>query len=1471
MRLFGRDSSAPCGAGLLSDSDPRVPSRRSSGLHLWLHSLVPSGPRRNGDALETWRSLGNVWHARAVGAITVLVLAQSTVPTFGQLEGPAPVPRDMRAVDAGPGRADAPRAALDDPDVYVNDSFESSDALAKAQVLISRERWGEAAQVLQKAMDREDRRLVRVERGSYTGIRRHIGSLIAKWPRAGLSEYRRLFDGELSRALRDIHDPNSLAELSGLFERYFCTSGAAELADRIGQLAIESGNLAWAEPVYRRVLEQHPDAKAYRNRYQAMLDLMAAMRGEEPTGGFEARAEVPLKWKGAERSVREIVKEINAGAWFKTASAVQEWSVWGGDGTRNRTASCSVDDPGLMWRFSFVEPKERKDGAVDKDQEASLAELAKETSIFPVIGGGLAFLQWGREIAAVQRTTGAAAWRFGENPTRTGGLDYLDDAMPKWNSPTLDDGRLYAVLPGEDSPYGGFDGARATSELVCLDAASGTLLWRRSQRMGDDPAAEISFDSSPLVRDGAIHLVGRRRRAFGFEDCYLYRVRASDGVVEYRTHLGSASTGSFGNRPATRAVVAAYRDLVVVSTNLGTVTAVSARTGEVEWLRLYERVRPDGPQAIARAAQESLPWAFNAVIVEGGKVYALPGDSMNLLVLSADRGEVLGTTNRGKLAEVETLLGVHGDLLCGVGEEVFCYELGRSTMRWTATLPSGSPALGRSVWADDQLLVPRRGGLSRFRVSDGTRTDAPWDAEGEGGNLLADGDMLLAAGAGRVAAYARKSDIWKKLQEQIASSPNDPAPAVELAEVALNAGDHDEALRWLGEAVARTDRAVEPVETGLATRVFSGAVKLATVAAQRSALEVENLERLFGYASQFARSAESALRYRLVFADLFARYRQSDRAMRLYQQILRDRSLRELPVDPSRSDSAKLSVKLAGAEAQGRITELIKEHGRESYAPYEAEAKQWLASGKASGDVETLQRIVETFPNSDTAPMALMAYGELLAKAGRADAAAREFSRAYHRYPRLSDRAGLLRTIADTYEQAGMADRAYLWLTKAAREYPTATVMHGGRSMSLLQYRDRLASARVKVEPSRPRVRLPLEPAFERTFEGGFTLLSPWFGTDSSSDWSRGFVQSGGAVLAIDPKSGEDAWKEPIATGKAVELLIAREDVTVLASPHQIIGVDSRTGERRWAFGDSREKADDPGADWEAVAAFRTHTLHGQRLLSVREDGRMSSISVVTGEVYWTQMRKPSPVGRVRVTGAWLVYYVMEAGRAVLCLVDAQTGSWIDAIPTDETRPIEDFFVTLDGRIILATTQALSAYDAETKAKLWQTSGGAGIRPASLWLDIDAIYYVGEDGEARKIDLDDGGTVWSSERLIHRGEDDLRVDLVDGSLIVSTTGSVSAVDVVNGLTLWRGTTPEKCRLVARMVTREHVVAVDALPGLRPGRLAAYFYEHGNLSGIIPKDGGAPDLGTAAEIQAAMVLNDAIVVQSGATLRGFGRR
>ena len=140
---------------------------------------------------------------------------------------------------------DGLRADVDYSDVYLNDSFEASDVLFQVKGLARRKRWSDAASLLQTTADRFGQKLIRIAPGHYVGLQEHINHLIANWPAKGIAAYRNLFERDLQKALTSLTSKHDISTLLPLFDRYFCTSLAGELADTIGQLAIETGILRW--------------------------------------------------------------------------------------------------------------------------------------------------------------------------------------------------------------------------------------------------------------------------------------------------------------------------------------------------------------------------------------------------------------------------------------------------------------------------------------------------------------------------------------------------------------------------------------------------------------------------------------------------------------------------------------------------------------------------------------------------------------------------------------------------------------------------------------------------------------------------------------------------------------------------------------------------------------------------------------------------------------------------------------------------------------------------------------------------------------------------------------------------------------------------------------------------------------------------------------------------------------------------
>lgn len=1350
-------------------------------------------------------------------------------------------------------------------DVYLNDSFEAADAIAKARSFVARGQWIEAAQVLQETSEEAGDKLVRVAPGFYVGIRKYVHTLIASWPEAGIAAYQSLYEPEARRALSDPRMSRSVGELLLLFDQYFPTATAAELADTIAQLAVEAGHLSVAEHVYQRVLKHHPDAETFAPHYRAMLAIVGAIRGNVEVDAPEGSESSTVRWKGQDRPVHEVLAMVREGfSLLHARRPTFEWPIFGGSVDRNRACSTGVGQLGLLWQSRGFESRSPDStdasvgvsGAVDQDRSRFL-------SAFPVVSSGLVYAQRFREIVALHRNTGAVAWRFRAEETSSPGFSYIEEQPPGWDSVTTYDGYVYASLPGDTVPYYSYESVRSPPELVCLDADTGRPVWRMDERLIEEAFAEITFDSTPIVQHGRLYVVGRRRRSFGFEDCYLYCFDAGTGTLERRTHLGSASTGSFGSRKPTKSAAALHGETLYVCTNLGSIAAVSAHTGAVRWLRLYERVSADSARGSSTYTRGVKPWAFNPAIWSSGRITVLPLDAEEILLIEAENGKLLRSIPVAQLGEVESILGVRGDTLCGAGREVACYDLAAGETIWSAPLPEDTSLHGRGVWADERLLLPTRHGLSVFRVSDGERTDTVWDAEGEGGNLLALPDQILVAGSDRILAYVGRAELWKALQSRMASAPDDPLPALEFAEVALSSGEFVDAVTALDEAVRRTDRQTEPPDSSLARRLFDDVLMFVTRLTDRSKLDQALVTKLFDYASRHAPDAPANLRYRLRFAVLFAARQEPQRGIRLYQQILRDRSLRELPTDPTASNPES-----GGARATANIAAMIEQHGASIYAPFEAEAQGWLERARASDDEGTLERLVVTFPNSRTAPLALIAHGELDARRGRGKEAARKFAKALHRYPAQVDHPTLLRKIADAYETAGALEHAYRWLTKAGRDYPGVRFEHEGYLVSFLEYRDRLADVRDRVEPSRPDVVLPVAERFTHEFEGTVTLLAPWAGAAPVSRWSRCYVHTAEGLRGFEAATGAEVWDKPSSVKGPVELLVATHEAGVFATRHEVFALDAATGARRWTYGGPPQHLDDTDGDWEDQDPFRAHSISGNRLVSVQDSGLLRCIAIDSGALIWSATPRPEPSGPMHLSDAWVTYHVIQDDHPTLCLVDAATGAWAGAIPTNESRTVVDHFATLDGQIVIATAQAISCYDSETHKRRWQVPLDGDLRRGSLLTDLDAVYYCDDGRRITKISVESGRRVWVSARLVPAGDDDVTLVKQDTSLIVSSISSISAVDAVTGLTLWEGTAPPRPHFVSRLLTRAYVVALDLADDVAEAESVVYFYDHRNASGMIARDGGALTLGRLADVRAIVAADRSLWIQTGSTIRGW---
>ncbi len=1361
-----------------------------------------------------------------------------------------------------PDQKSPPKSKQASPgDVYINDSFEAADALNKARTLTDQKRWREAAELLQKTADAMPDRVVRTGEG-FVGLRSHVAELICHWPGEGLRAYQDLYDAKLQKQTEALGDGLDVDAAVEIFDQYFCASGAAAMADRIAQMAIESGDVPLAQWALTRVLKRHPAGRAYTARYQTLISLASAMAGnpiESPANAEQTR----LRWKGRDAALSDVLAEISRDFRLRGSGAqADDWPIFAGNPERNRDSLTSVDDPGLLWRYALNPTPDtgRKGGIVDGLVRGE-GEGGRQTAIIPVVAGELIYLQSGREIAAVHRMSGAQAWKFSPEEAQEQDSPYSDDRPIGGLSPVVDEGRLFAALPSNDSSYYDYETSRTVPELVAMDALTGSILWRITQKGVDAQGTVTAYDSSPVARNGRLYILSRRKRSFGFEDCYLDAYRATDGKLLFRTHLASASTSALSVRGATRSIAALQGDSVYISTNLGTIAAVNAYTGSVVWLHLYDRIRPDAPGTAGWSARDAGMVPLNPVIWTSQRIVVLPADAAQLLVLNADNGETIHAIAINKLSNVHTVYGARGDILCGAGEEVFCYDIGKEDTTWTSRLADEAALSGRGMWVGDELFIPRRNGLSRVNVANGKVQSFSMGPHFSGGSVLALPEQILIAGSKEMLCFVRKAEIWKNIQARMSSQPDDPLPALEFAEVALGAAEMADALRAMDEAVRRVKPSLSTAPTAVRTRVFTDALKL--LAALPTGSRDPAVAKLFQYAAESANDVASQVEYRFRFAEYYESAGEPARAIRLYQQIIRDRTLRDWP--PARADA---TVMRSHVRATRKIDDLIKQMGADIYSEWETEARQWLEAAKNAQDDSRLEQLIESFPNSHAALTATLEHARLLEKKGRYEAAATSWERAYNQHEDPGERQAIIRHIAESYEKARRPELAYLWLAKAAREFPAATFEHAGRTTSFAEYRDLLSSARALVEPSRPLVPLPLKQAFQLDLVGTVHLLTPRFADAPESQWANVYVQNPDGIRGYRGSTGEKLWNQPVPVRMNADLLTARAEFAVFATPFEVFALNVATGERRYSRGEYPARLQDPGADWEDGTNFRVHALHRDRLVSIREDGSAECINIQSGDVVWTAKRQPAPLGPMELSDSVLIYHTSREGRAVFQIVSASTGELLDSIVTDEQRPVEDLYLTLDGLFIMVTSKSIACYDPAKQARQWQVSLNWPVRRATLQYDMDSMYFIDDAGVLKKIGLEDGRIVWESQRVLVRGEENETLHREREYLFVSTNSSISAVDIANGQLLWQGTTPENPHFVQWLVTGSYMAGLHAPGEGVDGVGQLFFYDHRNASGVIPKSGGVLDLGVMTDVRGMIAADGGVVVQNGSTIRGF---
>ena len=521
-----------------------------------------------------------------------------------------------------------------------------------------------ALAVLRKAQEEDARRLLRTSGASprelLTAFRWYPWASASHQAllRCGEDELRR---GHAGLALRAFQDVRSHASDAGTRSRAQVGAWLALAQDGEGRAALERAFEGVPADAALPWLGKGEKAKAIRERLAATPAPEA-----EPPPALSALGRATLRmppvglWPPV-LLTRDMPREL-AVAISPLLARPQPWE--GGTLVAGpELLACFGDDPNRpLWTRTAC----RSTGDQGKLILDDVCHTVVPGRFQPAIADGRAFTRWGMD-ETHQFLTDVAAFDL-----RSGEMVWSTAGDPAWSGlwpagdPAVADGRVYflALLKGYASVL-----PVSSISLVCLDAQTGRVLWKRA-----------------LASQNLTLLTSSRSN---------YREQQFD-----LAHYGSAVT--------------VHQGAVYCLTNMGFAARCDARDGVVEWAANYPQVQ--------------LRWNVRNVVqqqgappcVVGGHVLFLPRDGQGAFALEASTGKM--AWDNPFVPSAEAVGVADGLLLASDTRSVGAIDAATGRLRWHRDFGEG--LLGRPMLAGSAVCVGTPSGLQRLAAATGASLEA---------------------------------------------------------------------------------------------------------------------------------------------------------------------------------------------------------------------------------------------------------------------------------------------------------------------------------------------------------------------------------------------------------------------------------------------------------------------------------------------------------------------------------------------------------------------------------------------------------------------------------------------------------------------------------------------------------------------------------------------------------------------------
>jgi outer membrane protein assembly factor BamB len=701
-------------------------------------------------------------------------------------------------------------------------------------------------------------------------VRRQCHELLARMPAVGLEIYRANYEVAAEELLQEALRDGAIHLLEQVANRYFVTLPAGKAMALLADRLMHEGRHRAAVLVLNDLLTTYPADLRKRLGIQDVwcrfkMALCLQLAGEQASAH---EAVLSLSTAFPEDSLRVLgelhaVKDLPNDALFARDVAVLPAATPIAHGWLTAVETPLVP----LWQFRFRNPDPYKDPKASNDRNQVFFD-GVTTATMPYAGryGPATWVTFARDAAdptappracflehfclrTVDATTGVLCQsgdgndeppiaREGQPRVRVAANDFgllrpIDGAAHRYvvlGHPRGSTASVEALKAGTLVAYGAADGKRAWDSTAWLD--------------GDSGLRDVMFLAAPTVFGSKLLLPAMRSGRFTLE-C----IERDTGRPLWHTILHGGGTPFF-KAPGCQVVV--QSGVAFVATNAGCVGAIDAFTGDLRWIRRYERIDPSRKRTVVKKTnpnenmwgrpqfgnEELAGFLPNDLLVFDGLVVVAPVDGEMLLCLDGATGQpqwmLDGATTRyvpyGKLRSVvgrvgDDLFVLTDTHLVGIGASGGLLKWARELPPWNGPKNTGR---GRGTVAGDCVVLPGERELLVFGLDGKPLRRVPMPAFGESkepltgsANLVVDGPWLAVGYAGGVEVFSARPAL-----QSLAEATAEP---LRKADLLLRAGDGPAAEATLAAALrtATDDAARARLGTTLLAITRERAVTLA--------------------------------------------------------------------------------------------------------------------------------------------------------------------------------------------------------------------------------------------------------------------------------------------------------------------------------------------------------------------------------------------------------------------------------------------------------------------------------------------------------------------------------------------------------------------------------------------------------------------------------------------------------------------